>query len=68
MAQVLLDKHKSSVMFQEHALEGEMTHWMQVDWTSALTSRAACHCLLQQHWCLVATLKHNIMNILTWLY
>lgn len=33
---------------EECGLEGEMTHWMHVDWMVAKTPRAACHCLLEQ--------------------
>ena len=50
MAQVLSDRQKKNTHIwrsEEHAFEDWETHWMHVDWMTAMTPGAVCHCLLQ---------------------
>ena len=44
--ELLLARHTNNIVLQEHALEGEVTYWMHVDWMVAMTSRVACHYLI----------------------
>ena len=49
MTQLLLARHRKSIMFEEHGLQGDLTNWMHVDWVTAMISMAACHCLIRRN-------------------
>ncbi len=47
MKQILLARHRLPIISEERTLEGGVTHWVHVDWMIAMSSRAACHCVLK---------------------
>ena len=49
VVQILLARHEDSITIEDYALKCELTHWMHVDWMVAMTSKIACHYLLQRN-------------------
>ena len=66
MAQVLSDRQKKNTYIsrcEEHAFEDWETHWMHVDWMTAMTSGAICHYMLQLRCCSATGLEDKDLEI-----